>query len=436
MKNKIIFNADDFGISLGVNEAIKKAYDEGILNAASLMVNQKYAIGAVELSKKMPNLDLGLHINLTNERPASDAAKLPLLTGKDGKFKNGFLKLFLLSLFKPKALRKEVGAEMEAQIVKAREMGVKLKHIDSHRHVHMIPLIFKIMLDLKEKYQIERIRVINESALMTMKTNKSFSFLFDGGLIKYFLLRFFSLLNGYQSKTYFYTMLYTCKLSEDHFEKVLVPCGYENVEIMIHPSVTNIDEQHKEDIFDENVLSNWRSRELETLLNKKLLQNFEFDAKYPFLIELYLKIETLWFSKVPEKIRFLLVGGFNTVFAYAFYALLLEILGLPYVLSLIIQWFVTINLSITTMRYYVFQSKGDIISDFMKAWSVYIFLFFANLAGLSFLIEICHINPLWAQGIYLTFSTILTYILHKYFSFRSRKLRENKAVETKRQVNI
>jgi len=428
MTNKVIFNADDFGISLGVNAAIKKAYDEGILNATSLMVNQKYALQAVELSKKMSDLDLGLHVNLTNEYPVSDTSKLPLLTGKDGKFRNGFLKLFFLSMFKPKALRQEVREEMEAQILKAQKMGIKLQHIDSHRHVHMIPLIFKVMLEFKEKYGIERIRVINECALMTLKTNKNLSFLFDGGLIKYFLLRFFALLNGYSSKTYFYTMLYTCKLSKEHFRKVLVPRDFDDAEVMIHPSITEIDQNHKEDIFDENVLSDWRSKELETLLDKSVSTNFIFNQRYPFFMELYFKIERLWFQKFPEKVRFLLVGGFNTVFAYAFYAFLLAVLGLPYVVSLILQWFVTVNVSIATMRYYVFQSKGDIIAEFLKAWSVYIGLFFLNLIGLSFLIEICKINPLWAQGIYLTFSTILTYILHKYFSF-------HKKMNKKKQIN-
>lgn len=421
MKNKIIFNADDFGATLGINEAICKAYQDGILNAASLMINQKYALQAAELSKKMEGLDLGLHLTLTNGASLSGHEKLPLLTDEKGAFKNGFLKLCLLALLKPKALRNEVRAEAEAQILKAKEAGIKLAHIDSHRHVHMIPLIFNVLLELKEKYGIERIRVINESALMTLKTNKSLAYLFDGGLIKYYLLKFFYFLNGYKSNTYFYTMLYTCKLSKEHFKKVFVPRGFERVEVMIHPSITKTDMAHKEDIFDESMLSNWRDKEMQTLLDKKLLQNFEFDKPYPYLLELYFKVENLWFKIVPEKLRFLLVGGFNTVFAYGVYAFLLEIIKLPYLLALFIQYFITINVSVATMRYYVFRSKGNFIKEFLKAWSVYIGLFFANTVGLSFLVEICRIDELWAQGIYLTFSTILTYILHKYFSFRKRK---------------
>ena len=321
MQDKIIFNADDFGISKGVNEAICKAYHEGILNSASLMVNQKYAKEAVKLHKNMPNLKLGLHVNLTNECPASDVKDIPLLVGKDKKFKNGFLKLFLLSLFKPFKFKQQVRTEVEAQIVKALDMGVKLSHIDSHRHVHMIPAVFDVFKEMMQKYNIKKTRVMNENLFMTMKTNKDKSYLFDGGLIKYFLLLFFYMINSYKSDTYFYTMLYTCKLSKDRFKDVHIPKGYDKIEVMIHPSIPQIDSKHKEDIFDQSVVSDWREKELETLLDKSILNNFVFNAQYPFLWGIYKKVENIWF-KLNQKIRFLLVGGFNTVFAYVVFALL------------------------------------------------------------------------------------------------------------------
>ena len=418
VKNKIIFNADDFGMSLGVNAAIEKAYNEGILNAASLMVNQKYAPQALKMAKNMKNLDLGLHVNLTNEYATLLHDQIPLLTDENGKFKNGFVKLLWLSILHPKKMRFEVQSEMEAQIQKARTMGAELEHIDSHRHVHMIPLIFDEMLKLKEKYKIKRIRTINESAILTLCTNNNKSYLKDGGMIKYALLKFFYYLNGYVSKTYFYTMLYTCKLSKEHFQKVLIPKGYDSVEIMIHPSQIDVDQNHQEDIFDRQVLSFWRKKELETLLDKKLPENFVFGAKYPFLFELYFKIEKFWFDKVPEKLRFLLVGGFNTVFAYAVYALL--VLFIPYWLALPVQYFITINVSVATMRYYVFRSQGNILKEFAKAWSVYLSLLVFNMVGLWVLIDILEVNKFLAQALYLCFSTILTYLLHKYFSFNKK----------------
>ena len=195
---KVIFNADDFGISPGVNQAIFKAHTEGILNSTSLMVNQHFADEAVSLAKKMPDLSIGLHINLTNENPATHPTDIPLLVGTDGKFKNGFVKLLILSFLHPKKLQSEAYTEIKAQIEKYLKTGLKLDHLDGHRHVHMIPAIFKAVKQLQSEYHISRVRVMNENLLNTIRQNKGLSYLLDGGLIKYFLLRFLSLWNRHK----------------------------------------------------------------------------------------------------------------------------------------------------------------------------------------------------------------------------------------------
>lgn len=143
-------------------------------------------------------------------------------------------------------------------------------------------------------------------------------------------------------------------------------------------------------------------------------------------IKLYLWAENIWF-KFPQKLRFLLVGGFNTVFAYAvFFALYWLFINLniwdfdKIIISnvaLVVQYFITINLSFATMRYYVFQSHGNWKKELLKAWSVYVGLLFINAPVISFLIWL-GIHPLLAQALYLTFSTIITFLLHKYYSFR------------------
>lgn len=422
MENKIIFNADDFGISRGVNQAIFEAARDGILNSASVMANQKYAAEAVAMKQQLPHLELGLHVNLTNEYPAADAHEIPLLVGHDRKFKNGFVKLMLLSFFKPKAFKDQVYKEVEAQIIKSRKLGIDIKHIDSHRHVHMIPAIFSVFKELMQKYDIARVRTVKECGMLTLKDNKSPSFLFDGAIIKYYLLRFFDIVNGYPSTTYFYTMLYTCKLSRERFFKVSVPKGYDSVEIMIHPGLPEIDYSYPEDIFDENILSYWRKAELDTLMDKELLHNFKFDCEYPFVIRWYKAIENIWF-RLNQKIRFLLVGGFNTVFAYGVFAFLFAFVGLNYLPALIVQYFITVNVSIFTMRYYVFRSRGDVWSEYCKAWGVYIGMFLFNSIVLTFLVEVCKVYELWAQAAYLVVSTVLTYLLHKYFSFY-KKIKE------------
>ena len=145
------------------------------------------------------------------------------------------------------------------------------------------------------------------------------------------------------------------------------------------------------------------------------------------MIELYLWAEKIWF-RLPQKIRFLLVGGFNTVFAYfvlnflniLFGLLLKDTLSKVAIanLALIIQYILTINVSFITMRYYIFQSHGNWHKEWMKAWSVYIFLYLINAPILTFMMAVLGWSTWLAQGVYLIFSTIITFILHKYYSFR------------------
>lgn len=265
-----IFNADDFGISKGVNAAIVKAHREGILNSASLMINQKYAAEAVKLAKEMPELEMGLHVNLTNEYPAASVQEIPLLVDGQGKLKNGFVNLLLISFLKPRQLRLQVEIEMRAQIAKYLTTGLPLQHLDSHRHVHMIPQIFKTMRKLQKEFEVPRIRVMNENIFNTLKYNHNKSWLFDGALIKYVLLRFLCWWNGYKNDVYFYTLMYTCKIAKEQFSGVKIPQGYKAVEIMIHPGMPEIDKQYPEDVWDENILSPYRTVELDTLLDKKV----------------------------------------------------------------------------------------------------------------------------------------------------------------------
>ena len=144
---------------------------------------------------------------------------------------------------------------------------------------------------------------------------------------------------------------------------------------------------------------------------------------------LYLWAEKIWF-RFPQKIRFLLVGGFNTVFAYFVLNLLNILFGLMLGrllssvvianLALIVQYIITINVSFITMRYYVFQSHGNWHKEWLKAWSVYIFLYLINAPILTFMMAVLGWSTWLAQGVYLVFSTIITFLLHKYYSFRKK----------------
>lgn len=77
------------------------------------------------------------------------------------------------------------------------------------------------------------------------------------------------------------------------------------------------------------------------------------------MIRLYRMLENVWFGW-PQKLRFLLTGGFNTVFSYGLFVLMVAAIGIPYKIAIAAGYIISTNVSIFTMRYYVFRSKGSL----------------------------------------------------------------------------
>lgn len=135
------------------------------------------------------------------------------------------------------------------------------------------------------------------------------------------------------------------------------------------------------------------------------------------MIKLYKHIETLWFQ-IHQKIRFLMVGGFNTLCSYLLFIFLFEYVGFSYPISLIIQYLITINLSIFTMRYYVFQSCNPVLKEYSKSGFVYLLMLMFNYLSLFLMINILNINTILAQGIYTAISTVVLFIIHKNITYK------------------
>ena len=154
-----------------------------------------------------------------------------------------------------------------------------------------------------------------------------------------------------------------------------------------------------------------------------------------FIVKAYKYLEDIWF-KQNEKLRFLLVGGFNTATSFIIYYIFLYFTSGREQLSLFLMNLVNINISITTMRYYVFRSHGNFWQEYVKAFSSYIVLYFINMALLAFFVSVVHItehlseDSLWlaipnlnkavAQICCICIITVITFFVHKYFSFRKK----------------
>lgn len=107
------------------------------------------------------------------------------------------------------------------------------------------------------------------------------------------------------------------------------------------------------------------------------------------IVETYRRLENFWFS-INQKIRFLLVGGFNTGTSFLIYYAFLYITQGREQVSLLLMNVININISIMTMRYYVFQSKGNFGREYAKAFSSYILLYFINTGLLAFFVRVIH----------------------------------------------
>ena len=82
------------------------------------------------------------------------------------------------------------------------------------------------------------------------------------------------LLWKYKSDTYFYSIINTCKISRDKLKDIKIPAGYQAVEVGIHPGMPSVDREYLADVFDRSILKDWRQKELETLLDKTVEQEF------------------------------------------------------------------------------------------------------------------------------------------------------------------
>lgn len=123
-----IVNADDFGMSRGINRGIIEAHVQGVVTSTSLMVNMPYSEHAAALSREVPHLSVGLHVNFTGEGGPP-----------------------IVDLTDPAACSAELHRQFQQfQML----MGCLPTHLDSHHNIHRYPRLFSSFLDLAQQYAL------------------------------------------------------------------------------------------------------------------------------------------------------------------------------------------------------------------------------------------------------------------------------------------
>ena len=160
-KRRLIVNADDFGLSPSVNEAVIRAHREGILTSASLMVNEAGFDEAVKLAKENPRLGVGLHLTLLMGHAALPPEKIPGLVNARGEFSSSPVGVGLDYFFK-RSLREQLRIEIREQFEKFHATGLPLDHVNGHLHLHLHPVIFEILMAEAAALGIQRMRLTRE----------------------------------------------------------------------------------------------------------------------------------------------------------------------------------------------------------------------------------------------------------------------------------
>ena len=153
----MIINADDLGRTQEVNDATFDLMAKRIATSATIMANGPWVLGAIKESKRFPACSFGVHLNLTEFRPMSRSDGLNQLLAENGEF-SGSLERVPRRFKKTRALMSAMADEWCHQIEFLQGAGLQVSHLDSHQHVHTIPLVFPVLKYIQAKYGIRKVR--------------------------------------------------------------------------------------------------------------------------------------------------------------------------------------------------------------------------------------------------------------------------------------
>ncbi len=237
--------ADDYGMSSVADAQILRSVREGAVRKISVFANHP-----PDALPDLPEVTWSVHLNLSEGRALCEEKNV--LTTPQGNFKYDFVGLLRLSLSgKRKAMETALYAELSAQIARVRTLLTPDTPlwIDAHQHVHMIPLIFRVLLRVIEENNIpvRYLRFPAEPLLPYLRTPSLYLTYAPAGLVKQWLLKFLGMLNYkalLQSKipsAYFMGVLFSGKMDTARVEKILphylrhAARKGADIEVLLHP---------------------------------------------------------------------------------------------------------------------------------------------------------------------------------------------------------
>jgi hopanoid biosynthesis associated protein HpnK len=245
---RLIVNADDLGLTAGVNQGILDAHHYGGVTSASLMANGEAFEEAVAMSRRAPRLSVGVHLNLTQGIPVSPPSAVPSLVDARGRLYLAPGRL-LCKLLTRRINLCEIELELQEQIVKVLRAGIIPTHLDGHKHVHILPGVSEIVIRLAQEFGIPSVRCPLEEFPMAVRlppcprdpqTSVLKQYLV-GRAVSWFARRFRLRLSraGLISPTHFFGLSETGFLNAETLESILERLPEGVSELMCHPGYAN-----------------------------------------------------------------------------------------------------------------------------------------------------------------------------------------------------
>ncbi len=296
MNRVINVHADDYGLGKEISNNIIECINYGIVNSISIICNTKDFIDSIKIIKKSTNgVRTSLHINLVEGSPLTDPSKVYMIINKDGEFRYSFitiwLKYILSTRYTRTKLREQIKTEIKSQIERYCNYysDSKVLRLDSHMHLHMIPFIFDIYLELSKDYDIKFIRIPYE--LKYFNSRKLINFI-SPNVIKNCLLNYLSKHNAPKLKKhkikrndYFIGVLASGNMDAEDVRLALSKINKytrpKSVEILFHPGGVEYKKSvdwTKNDMFRTYYSSDYRQKEKNILKSgelKKIVNYYE-----------------------------------------------------------------------------------------------------------------------------------------------------------------
>lgn len=240
----VIVNADDFGYNSDVNTAIKKGIESGYITSSTIMASGVAFEEAIEYAKNKHGVSFGVHLCIDEFRPLTSERvfKQYGMTDDDGRF----IKFSYLNLRETDDIKDAIYNEWRAQILKVKNTGLQISHLDSHHHAHTHSFFYKIIDKLSKEFCIDKVRICLYKPLLIKYREKPAISLQKIGTIqtpKRGYSRFQIIKNNfdlgvsnYRIKKKYHTTDFFCPLRYFIANKFLLS-HYDVIELMVHPGL-------------------------------------------------------------------------------------------------------------------------------------------------------------------------------------------------------